>query len=85
MLKQKQDGTIWSNAACRKLLMLEEEPAPLQTSKGSTSSANADGKSRALSHTWTLQTTAPRGLILHKAEEDLVSRGFFSQRIVLPK
>lgn len=72
--------------------MLEEEPASLQTAagnpgaaKGSRSSANADAKSRGLSSTWTLQTTAPRGLILHKAEEDIVSHGYFSQRIVLPK
>lgn len=91
MLKQKQDGTmfLWDNAACRKFLMLEEEPASLQTAaenpgtaKGSTSSANTAGKSRGLSHTWTLQTRAPRGLILHN---DIVYHGYFSQRIVLPK
>lgn len=72
--------------------MLEEEPASLQTAagnpgaaKGSTSSATVDGKSRGLFCTWTLQTTAPRDLIPHKAEEDIVSHGYFSQRIVLPK
>lgn len=93
MLEQKQGGTrfLWGNAACRKVLLLEEEPASLQaaagnpgTAKGSRSPANADGKSRGLSHIWTLQT-APRGLILHEAEEDIVYHGYFSQRIVLPK
>lgn len=86
MLKQKQGGTmsLWVNAACRKLLVLEEEPASLQAAKGSRSSTNVDGKSRGLSCTWTLQT-APRGLILHEAEEDIVYHGYFSQRIVLPK
>lgn len=94
MVKQKQDGTTFLFRAMQLVgNSWERNQHPCKVQQGNpgtanpkaTSSANVDGKSRDLSRAWTLQTTAPRGLILHKAEEEIVYHGYFSQRIVLPK